>query len=56
MDLKDRELAIRWWNRKTNQERIEISKQTKFSVENRDYNTLTGNEIEWVFRNQPHNR
>lgn len=55
MELTDRELALRWWNRKSTQERTELAKQAKFTVENRDYNTLTGNEIEWIWRNQPHN-
>jgi len=54
-ELTDRELALRWWNRKSIQERTELAKQAKFTVENRDYNTLTGNEIEWIWRNQPYN-
>ena len=56
MDLTDRELALRWWNRKSIQEKIEVAKQTKISIENRDFNTLTGNEIEWVWRNQLYNK
>lgn len=55
MELTDRELALRWWNRKSIQERTELAKQAKIPVENRDYNTLTGNEIEWIWRNQPYN-
>jgi len=55
MELTDRELALRWWNRKPIQEKTELAKQAKFSIENRDYNTLTGSEIEWIWRNQPYN-
>jgi hypothetical protein len=55
MELTDRELALRWWNRKNIQERTELAKQAKFPVEGIDYNTLTGNEIEWIWRNQPYN-
>jgi len=53
MELKDRELAIRWWNRKTTEEKKELIKRAKFSRDN--FNTLTGNEIEWIWRNQPYN-
>ena len=55
MELTNRKLALRWWDRKSIQERTELAKQAKFPVENRDYNTLTGNEIEWILRNQPYN-
>jgi len=55
MDLTDRELSLRWWNRKTIQEKIELARQAKFTVKVRDYNTLTDNEIEWIWRNQPYN-
>lgn len=55
MELTDRELSLRWWNRKCIKEKNEFAKQTKFPIENRDYNTLTGDEIEWIWRNQPYN-
>lgn len=53
MELTDRELAIRWWNRKTATEKIELAKQSKFPWDNIE--SLTGNEIEWIWRNQPYN-
>jgi hypothetical protein len=55
MELTDRELSLKWWNRKSIQEIIELAKQAKFQIENRDIKTLTGNEIEWIWRNQPYN-
>lgn len=55
MELTDRELALRWWKRKSTQEKTELAKQARVSVENRNFNTLTGNEIEWIWRNQPYN-
>jgi hypothetical protein len=55
MELTDRELVLRWWNQKPIEERIELVKKANISVENRDYNTLTGNEIEWIWRKQPCN-
>ena len=55
MELTDRELALRWWHRKSIQERIELAKQANFPIEYIDYDTLTGNEIEWIWRNQPYN-
>jgi hypothetical protein len=53
MELTDRELALRWWNRKSIQERTEIAKKANFKLENRDLQTLRGREIEWIWRNQP---
>jgi hypothetical protein len=55
MELTDRELALRWWNRKTIQERTEFAKQAKFQVEGSDFKTLTGSEIDWIWRDQPYN-
>ncbi len=55
MELTDCELALRWWNRKSIIERTEFAKQAKFPIEIIDYNTLTDNEIEWIWRNQPYN-
>ena len=55
MELTDRELALRWWNRKSNQERTRLVKQAKFSIEGRDLTTLSSSEIEWIWRNQPYN-
>jgi hypothetical protein len=46
MELTDRELALRWWNRKSIQRKAELAKLSKFPIENRDFNRLTGNEIE----------
>ena len=42
MELTDRELALRWWNRKSIQEKTELAKQAKFPVENRDFKTFCG--------------
>ena len=53
MELKYRELAIRWWNRKSTQEKTELAKKAKFPK--RDFSALTGLEIEWIWKNQPHN-
>lgn len=53
MELKDRELAIRWWNRKSTQEKTELAKKAIFPK--RDFSTLTGREIEWIWCNQPYN-
>jgi hypothetical protein len=53
MELTDRELAIRWWNRKSTQEKTELAKKATFPE--RNFTTLTGREIEWIWRNQPHN-
>ena len=55
MELTDRELALRWWNRKSIQERTELAKQAKFPVENREHNTLTYCEIEWFWRRRAFN-
>ncbi len=33
MELKDRELAIRWWNRKSTQEKTELAKKQHFQKE-----------------------
>ena len=53
MDLTDRELAIRWWSRKSITEKKEFAKRSRFPREN--FESLTGNEIEWIWRNQPYN-
>jgi hypothetical protein len=55
MELTDRELALRWWNRKSIQERARLVKQAKFSIEGSDLTTLSSSEIEWIWRNQPYN-
>lgn len=55
MELTDRELALRWWRRKTIQEKKELMDQVKFPISIRHHLTLTGNEIEWIWRNQPYN-
>lgn len=55
MKVTDRELALRWWNKKSIQEKNELAKQAKFQIENRNFKTLTGNEIEWIWRNQQYN-
>jgi hypothetical protein len=56
MELSDRELAFRWWNRKTNDEKTELAKQAKIIVDDRDFDTLTGNEIEYIWKNQSFNK
>jgi hypothetical protein len=55
MELTDRELALRWWKRKTIEEKNELAKQAKFSLENRNVQKLTDNDIDWIWRNQPYN-
>jgi hypothetical protein len=55
MELTDRELALRWWNRKSIQERARLVKQAKFSIEGSHLTTLSSSEIEWIWRNQPYN-
>lgn len=50
-NLSKRELALRWWMRRSTQDKIELAKYTKISTENRDYTTLTGNEIEFIWNN-----
>lgn len=56
MELTDRELAMRWWNRKSDEEKTEALKSVGDALLQRDPNTLTGREIEWVWRNQPYNK
>ncbi len=56
MGFTDRELALNWWERKSIQEKSELVKQAKIQIENRRYNSLTGNEIEWIWKNQPYNK
>jgi hypothetical protein len=53
MKFTDRELELKWWNRRSTQERTELAKQSKLVVEGRNHNTLTGREIEWIWRKQP---
>lgn len=53
MEQTDRELALRWWDRKSTEEKIELLNNSDFPQ--RYSMKLTGREIEWVWRNQPHN-
>lgn len=57
MELTDRELALRWWNKKSTTEKIELAKKVtlKATFPERDFTTLTGREIEWIWRNQLYN-
>ena len=50
MELRDRELAFRWWSRRTTEEKEEIMKQLKIPCE--DITSITGSEIEWIWRTQ----
>ena len=50
MELTDRELAIRWWDRRTSEEKLELTKELKIPRTNLD--SLTGSEIEYVWRKQ----
>jgi len=43
MEVTDRELALRCWNRKSTQEKTELAKKAIFPE--RDFSTLTGREI-----------
>lgn len=54
MYLTDRELAMRWWERKTDDEKIKLSKEAKYPRSN--FTSFTGNEIEYIWRNQPYNQ
>ena len=54
MELTDRELAIRWWGRRTTEEKQELVKQAQIPRENID--SFTGREIEWIWRNQPYKK
>lgn len=54
MELTDRELAIRWFNQKTDAEKAKLAMEAKFPRPN--YSTLTGSEIEYIWRNQKHNQ
>lgn len=51
MELSDRELALRWWKRKSLKEKDEFCSEISRKPE-----TLTGREIEWIWRNQAHNK
>ena len=53
MYLKDRELAIRWWSRRTKDEKKENLERCKIKRDN--LNSLTGSEIEHIWKTQPHN-
>lgn len=55
MELTDREISLRWWNRKSDNEKTELAKLAKIKIQNRDFKTLTGSEIEYIWRNQPYN-
>ena len=48
MELKDRELAIRWWNRRDKDKQIEIL--ISQNVRNRTLESLTGSEIEYIWK------
>lgn len=53
MELTDRELSLRWWNRKSINEKIELAKKATFPEIY--FSGLTDREIEWIWKNQPHN-
>lgn len=50
MELTDRELAVRWWNRKSTIEKVEELKKAGLKREN--VNKLSESEMEWIWRNQ----
>lgn len=50
MELTDRELAVRWWNRKSTIEKVEELK--KAGLKREDVNKLSESEMEWIWRNQ----
>lgn len=50
MTMSNRELAIKWWNGKTTEEKIELEKKVKYPRDN--YKSLTGREIEDIWRNE----
>jgi len=54
MELTDSELAIRWWKRKSSEEKVELLKLVK--IQNYNFDSLTNNQIEWIWRNQPYNK
>jgi hypothetical protein len=53
MELTDRELAVRWWNRKSTIEKVEELK--KAGLKEEDIKKVNESEMEWIWRNQPHN-
>lgn len=52
MELKDRELAIRWWKRRTLPEQVILLEESGL---HRRTEKLTDREIEYIWINQPHN-
>jgi hypothetical protein len=50
MELTDRELAVRWSNRKSTIEKVEELK--KAGLKKEDVNKLSESEMEWIWRNQ----
>lgn len=54
MKYSDRELALRWWDGKSSEQKTKLAKTATFPE--RNYKTLTGREIEWIWRNQRQNR
>ena len=53
MELTDRELSIRWWNRLSPKEKEEHLKRCR--IERKSVTHVTGREIEYIWRSQPHN-
>ena len=50
MELTDRELAVRWWNRKSTIEKVEELK--KAGLKREDVKKVSESEMEWIWRNQ----
>ena len=53
MELTDRELAVRWWNRISTIEKNEALVNVSLVIV--DINKISTLEIEYVWRNQPYN-
>ena len=52
MEFTDRELALMWWNDKSNKEKDELTKNSDF--DDKHFARLKEREIEYIWRNQPH--
>lgn len=51
MELKDRELAIRWWCRRTPKEQRELGDE-HLKVHRDNLESITGSEAEWIWKAQ----
>ena len=52
MDLTDRELAVRWWDRIKYDEKIVIMLKLNLNIKIFDANNLVDSDKEWIWRQQ----